>query len=291
MRWLLALCGAMAMAQNPPTMFPPVRGTRGMVGAANNYEVEAGWRMLEHGGNAVDAGVAAVLAASVTELSRFGIGGEMPAIVKMAAGEPVVIAGVGRAPKLATVEYFRKRGPEAWEEAGHMPPIPENGIHAAITPGAFDALMVALEKFGTKPFAEVVQPAIELAESGFAMPEEFGHMLVGYEKILSLWPVSQRFFYPEGAATPVGALFREPAYAATLRELGAAEKKARGGRVKKIEAVRNAFYRGISRPRGTAGDGNVSRIHDREAGVLDAGAGDDRDAEYFRGLRSEGDGA
>ena len=244
MRWLVALCGAMAMAQNPPTMFPPVRGTRGMVGAANNYEVEAGWRMLEHGGNAVDAGVAAVLAASVTELSRFGIGGEMPAIVKMAAGEPVVIAGVGRAPKLATPEYFRKRGPEAWEEAGHMPPVPENGIRAAITPGAFDALMVALEKFGTKPFAEVAQPAIELAEGGFAMPEEFGRMLVGYQKILSLWPESQRFFYPDGAVTAVGTLFREPAYAATLRELEAAEKKAHGGRAKKIEAVRNAFYRG-----------------------------------------------
>ncbi len=244
MRWLVTLSAALAMAQNPPTMFPPVRGTRGMVGAANNYEVEAGWRMLEHGGNAVDAGVAAVLAASVTELSRFGIGGEMPAIVKMASGEPVVISGVGRAPKLATVEYFRRRAPEAWEEAGHMPPIPENGIHAAITPGAFDALMVALEKFGAKPFAEVAQPAIELAESGFAMPEEFGRMLVGYRRILSLWPVSERFFYPDGAVTPVGALFREPAYAATLRELGAAEKKARGGRVKKIEAVRNAFYRG-----------------------------------------------
>ena len=64
------------MAQNPaPTMVPPVRGTHEMVGAANNLEVEAGYRLLTQGGNAVDAGVASVLAAAVTELSRFGLGG------------------------------------------------------------------------------------------------------------------------------------------------------------------------------------------------------------------------
>ncbi len=68
-------------AQNPPTMSPPVRGIHEMVGAANNFEVEAGYRMLTQGGNAVDAGVASVLAAGVTELSRFGLGGEMPLLV------------------------------------------------------------------------------------------------------------------------------------------------------------------------------------------------------------------
>src|SRR6478672_4795136 len=65
-------------AQVRHTMFPPVRGTHEMVGAANNLEVEAGFRILTKGGNAVDAGVAAVLAAAVTEQARFGIGGEMP---------------------------------------------------------------------------------------------------------------------------------------------------------------------------------------------------------------------
>ena len=63
------------------TMFPPVRGTREMVGAANNFEVEAGFRILAAGGNAVDAGVASTLAAAVTEQARFGLGGEMPLIV------------------------------------------------------------------------------------------------------------------------------------------------------------------------------------------------------------------
>src|SRR5215470_10663609 len=111
-------------AQNPHTMFPPVRGTRQMVGAANNLEVEAGFRILEHGGNAVDAGVAAVLAAAVTEQDHFGLGGEMPLLIKM-AGQPVVaISGVGVAPAKATVEFYSHRPAGSWENPATKPPIP-----------------------------------------------------------------------------------------------------------------------------------------------------------------------
>src|SRR5712692_616364 len=102
-------------AQVRHTMFPPVRGTHEMVGAANNLEVEAGFRLLTQGGNAVDAGVASVLAAAITEQDHFGLGGEIPILIKM-AGKPVIaISGVGVAPKLATIEYFQTRKPEQWE--------------------------------------------------------------------------------------------------------------------------------------------------------------------------------
>src|SRR5258708_34858097 len=85
------LCIWPGHAQNAPTptMFPAVRGLHEMVGAANNFEVEAGYRMLTQGGNAVDAGVASVLAAGVTELSRFGLRGEMPWLARR-AGDAVV---------------------------------------------------------------------------------------------------------------------------------------------------------------------------------------------------------
>src|SRR5437016_14408326 len=100
------VASALLLAQGPPTMFPPVRGTHELVGAANNFEVEAGYRLLTQGGNAVDAAAASVLTAAVTELSRFGLGGEMPMLVKM-AGKPVVaISGIGMAPAKATVEYY-----------------------------------------------------------------------------------------------------------------------------------------------------------------------------------------
>src|SRR5262245_17810080 len=100
MKRLLILAGiaTLAAAQPRQTMFPPVRGTHEMVGAANNMEVEAGYRILSQGGNAVDAGVAAVLAASVTEQSRFGIGGEAAILIK-ANGKPVTaVSGAGWVP-------------------------------------------------------------------------------------------------------------------------------------------------------------------------------------------------
>lgn len=233
-----------AIAQEHPTMFPPVRGIHEMVGAANNFEVEAGYRLLTEGGNAIDAGVASTLAAGVTELSRFGLGGEMPLLIKM-AGQPVVaISGVGVAPAKATVEFYSKRPPEPWEEPAHMVPIPGQGMLAAITPGVFDGLILALDKYGTKSFAEVVQPALEYADQGFPMPEEFGGMLRSYQRILALWPPSTKFFYPDGTPTPRGEIFREPALANTFRQLAAAEKKAHGKRSDKLRAVRDLFYKG-----------------------------------------------
>ena len=239
--YLLAVLALQAAAQH--TMFPPVRGTREMVGAANNLEVEAGFRILEQGGNAVDAGVAATLAAAVTEQSRFGLGGEMPLLVKM-AGKPVVaISGIGVAPAKATVDYYAHRQAEPWEEGGRMPPIPAQGIRAAITPGVLDGLLLALEKYGTMSFAQVAAPAIECTD-GFPIAEEFAQFLHNYERILALWPDSHKFFYPGGSPPARGDLVRMPALGRTLRELADAEKKARGNRARKIQAVHDLFYKG-----------------------------------------------
>ncbi|HBY63795.1 MAG TPA: hypothetical protein DEH78_28555, partial [Solibacterales bacterium] len=244
MRFLLFLATAGVLsAQYWTSMFPPVRGTREMVGAANNQEVEAGYRILTQGGNAVDAGVAAVLAAGVTEQSRFGLGGEMPLILKMAGKPPVVISGVGTAPAKATVEFYRTRKPQPWEEPGRMPPIPSEGLLAAVVPGVIDGLLLALKEHGTMSFAQVAAPAIENAE-GFPIQEEFAGMLGSYRKIFQFWPVSEKFFYPSGAAPRRGDIVKMPDLAQTLKAMVQAEKKARGNRVKKLEAVRDYFYRG-----------------------------------------------
>ena len=225
------------------TMFPPVLGTRQIVGAANNLEVEAGFRILEQGGNAVDAGVASTLAAAVTEQSRFGLGGEMPLLVKM-AGKPVVaISGIGVAPAKATVEYYSHRQPEAWETPGRIPPIPEQGIHSAITPGVLDGLLLALEQYGTMSFAQVVAPAIECAD-GFPIADEFAQFLGTFEKIINTWPESRQFFYPTGRPPLRGELVHMPALARTLRELASAESKAHGDRIAKLHAVHDLFYKG-----------------------------------------------
>lgn len=242
---LIAFSSLPAFAQHAgtPTMFPPVRGTHEMVAAANNQEVEAGYRIVTSGGNAVDAGVASVLTAAVTEQSRFGLGGEMPLLIKM-AGKPVVaISGVGTAPAKATSAYYQQRPMEAWEQAGRMPPIPSQGIRSAILPGVFDGLILALQKYGTMSFAQVSAPAIEYAE-GFPIAEEFAGMLKGYQTILELWPSSKAFFYPNGTAPQRGEIVRMPLLVKTLRELAATEKKTHGNRTKKLQAVRDLFYKG-----------------------------------------------
>jgi gamma-glutamyltranspeptidase/glutathione hydrolase len=214
-----------------------------MVGAANNQEVEAGYRILQLGGNAVDAGVAATFAAAVTEQSRFGMGGEMPLIIKMAGKPPIVISGVGVAPQKATLEFYQKRPVDATEDPANKPLVPAQGILAAITPGVVDGLLLALQEYGTMSFAQVIQPAIDNAD-GFPIAEEFAGMLSGYRKILDTWPASKAFFYPDGAPPMRGDIVRMPALAKTLREMVQAEKKARGDRRKKIQAVRDIFSKG-----------------------------------------------
>jgi gamma-glutamyltranspeptidase/glutathione hydrolase len=230
-------------AQVHRTMFPPVRGTHEMVGAANNLEVEAGFRMLTQGGNAIDAGVATVLAAAVTEQSRFGLGGEMPLLVKL-AGKPVIaVSGIGTAPAKATVEFYQNRKPESWEDEARVPPIPVLGILAAPVPGVFDGLILALSRYGTMSFAQVVAPAIEYA-GGFPIAEEFATFIRGDQRFLELWPASKAFFLPGGVAPERGTIFREPTLAKTLRTLAAVEKKTPGNHAAKLHAVRDYFYKG-----------------------------------------------
>jgi gamma-glutamyltranspeptidase/glutathione hydrolase len=230
-------------AQIRHTMFPPVRGTHEMVGAANNLEVEAGFRILTQGGNAIDAGVATVLAAAVTEQSRFGLGGEMPLLVKL-SGKPVIaVSGIGTAPAKATVEFYRNRKPEPWEDEAQVPPIPAVGVLAAPLPGVFDGLILALSRYGTMSFAQIVAPAVEYA-GGFPIAEEFATFIRGNQRFLELWPASKAFFLPGGVAPERATIFREPTLAKTLRTLVAVERKTPGSRVAKLHAVRDYFYKG-----------------------------------------------
>ena len=131
-------------------------GSQGAVVAGGAPAVAAGIRMLRSGGNAADAAVATILALSVTDSKMFCFGGEVPIIVYDAKRRVVeVVAGMGTAPRLATLEHFQK--------AGH---IPQTGPQSAAVPATLDACLVTLDRYGTKRFAEVVQPALELLRSG-----------------------------------------------------------------------------------------------------------------------------
>jgi gamma-glutamyltranspeptidase/glutathione hydrolase len=230
----------------------PSRGTRGAVAAGSEYATEAGMRMYYRGGNAVDAGIATMLAASVTEFSHFGLGGEAPILVRTRDGKVFAIAGVGTMPKLATADFFRKHEvginemTDPPEKNGLKSWIPVAGILPALVPGMVEAALVALREFGTKSFSEAVEPAIELAD-GFPLDEMRSMSIERSARFLQAWPASARVFLPNGRVPRPGEILRQPDLAKTLRSMAAAEKAALSSganRAKAIDAVRDFFYRG-----------------------------------------------
>ncbi len=247
---LTLACMAQRKDVEQPAMHA-ARGTRGGVACGSEYAAEAGMRIYFHGGNAVDAGVATMFAASVSEFSHFGVGGEAPILIRTKTGKVFAIAGVGTMPKLATADFFRARKPRPGElrtlEPGGMKGIiPVAGPLSALVPGMVEAGLIALREFGTKSFSEEIQPAIELAD-GLAIDEGRAGAIASSRRFFELWPDSKKTFMPEGQVPMPGEIFHQPNLARTLRSMAAAEKKALAAgatRAAAIDAVRDFFYRG-----------------------------------------------
>ena len=232
---LAALIAAMAATAGTR---PYVMGTRGVVVSGHHRASDAGLDMLKAGGNAVDAGVATVFAQAVVEFDRFGIGGEVPILIYSAEQERVIaVSGQGQAPRRATPEWFRANGIQA---------IPGDCFLAAPVPAVVGSLIRALEEFGTLTLGEVLAPAIELAESGFAV---FPTYLQNLERVANRmraeWPSSAAIFLPGGHLPEVGDVFVQKDLARMFRRLVAAEAAAAGdGRPAGLRAAYDLFYRG-----------------------------------------------
>jgi len=233
------------------TLKPLVAGRRGVVAAGHPLVAEAGLRILEKGGNAVDAGVASVYAASVVEMMSFGAGGECPMLIKLKNGPVVAINGDGIAPELATAEFYNhlsrddpRMVTEATSAGAAGGIIPSFGPLSAIVPGAMDALLLALEKYGTKSLGEVLQPAIELAQ-GFPVNVGLERALARGIPLAQKWPATAKVYMPGGRPPKEGEIFVQADLAHTFQTLARVEtENAAKGRIGAIEAVRNYFYRG-----------------------------------------------
>ncbi len=251
---LPVLCITVAFAQRQqerPAQFS-ARGTHGAIAAGSGYATEAGMRMYHAGGNAVDAGVAAIFAAATTEYSHVGWGGEAPILIRTKDGKVHSIAGVGTMPKLATADFYRSRPLklgeilEPPEKSGLKGMIPVAGLMAALVPSLPEACLVALREYGTKSFSEVVAPALDLAD-GTAIDEQRSNSIQSSREFFTLWPTSEKHFMPDGHAPMPGEIFRQADLAKSLRGMVEAEKKAlaKGAtRAAAIDAVRDYFYRG-----------------------------------------------
>ena len=245
----------MAVAQSrrhyEPPIDRPARGMRGAIAGGTGFAAEAGMRLYHLGGNAVDAGCAATFAAAVSEYSHFGFGGEAPILIRTKDGHVYSIAGVGTMPKLATADLFRKRELQPGEVRRLAPGgvrqfVPVAGLMPALVPGMVDAVLLALREFGTRPLAEVMSPAIELADV-MPMDETRSRSIARSREFFELWPTSRRIFVPNGRLPRPGDAFHQRDLARTMRAMVAAEKRALDAgqsREQAIDAVRDYFYRG-----------------------------------------------
>ena len=231
---------------------PVVRGTRGVVAAGTSLITQVTMNTLAKGGNAVDAGVAALLAGAVTEFSHYGFGGEAPLLIRTADGQVHCISGLGKAPAKMTLEYFLGLEPdpdleeEAVQRDHQTGPIPSYGTLPALVPGMVDGALLALQRFGRLSFAEVAAPAVELAE-GHPIDRVRARSIVEATSFLRLFPTSQAVFAADGRFPRPGEIFRQPDLAHTLERMVSAEGKALAkgrSRADAIEAVRDYFYRG-----------------------------------------------
>src|SRR5262249_2823419 len=227
-RFVLAtLVTAGALQLGAQTVKPEILGTHGIVAAGRHYSVSAGVRILQQNGNAIDAGVATVFAASVVEISHFGFGGESPAIIYDAkARDVIVINGQGPAPMAATPALFAQEGRP-----------PSNGPLGATIPAMLGAKALALETKGTMRLEQVLQRAIELAD-GFPMYEFLRHYLMTERKATEQYEWSAKTYYPDGRVPDVGEIFRQPNLAKTLRAIAAADKAAYARTHDRVKAIR-----------------------------------------------------
>ncbi|MGI9245147.1 MAG: gamma-glutamyltransferase family protein [Steroidobacteraceae bacterium] len=223
------------------TQKPPLHGQQWMAITGKPLGATAGAMMFQRGGNAVDA-ACAMIAATATMWDVLSWGGETQALIYDPRERRVVaINGLGVAPSGATPEFYRSKG---------MNYPPEHGPLAAVTPGTPGGLMLMLREYGTLSLAEVLQPAIELAD-GYPIDAETADNIERWKAKLGEWPYSKQAMLPHAgqsrAAPKPGEIFRQPDLAATLRKLVEAEQTALAqgkSRGQAIEAAYDRFYRG-----------------------------------------------
>ncbi|MFJ3223684.1 gamma-glutamyltransferase family protein [Streptomyces sp. NPDC086783] len=218
------------------TTRPTLQGTFGMVSTTHWLASQSAMAVLEDGGNAFDAAVAAGFVLHVVEPHLNGPAGEVPVILAPAGGEVRVLCGQGVAPAGATVAHYRSLGLDL---------VPGTGPLAAAVPGAFDAWMLLLRDHGTRTLADVLKYAIGYAEDGHPPVERVTETVETVRELFETeWTSSAEVYLPGGRAPRPGELLRNPALAATWRRL-LAEVADAGDREAQIEAARRVWRSGF----------------------------------------------
>ena len=215
---------------------PTIMGTRHMISSTQYLATEAGFKILEAGGNAIDAGVATGIALGVVQPEFVNVAGVAPIIIYSAAEARVVtIPGLGPWPMALDRNYFKRN------HGGKIP----HGIMRTVVPAAPDAWITALERFGTMSFGEVAKSAIAYARDGFPAYPLMTEIITDHEEEYRKFPSNIALYLPNGRPPRPGEVFVQKALGATLQYMVDQESAARSrGRESGLAAARDAFYRG-----------------------------------------------
>ncbi len=219
------------------TTRPEIIGTFGVVASTHWIASSVGMAVLERGGNAFDAAVAAGLVLQVVEPHLNGPAGELPAIMWSAREQRAdALCAQGPAPAGATIAHYRAQG---------LRHVPGDGLLATVIPGAWDGWMLMLRDYGRLPLRDVLEPAIHYCSAGHPCLPRVANTVSGLAEFFrENWPSSYATWLPGGTAPVAGQLLRNPALARTYTRI-LSEAESHKGRDAQIEAARDAFYRGF----------------------------------------------
>ena len=188
---------------------PTIVAQHGMVAAGHPLAAEAGMRILKAGGNAIDAAMATWAVQGQVEPGMTGLGADMFVLYYNAKTREVkFINGTGFAPQAATIELYKSKGG-----------IPEDGPLTIAVPGAVGGAAFAVQKYGTRPLAEVLAPAIEIAEQGFPITEALARGLKGSRAKLAKFPSTTKIWFRDGKPLEMGDILVNTDLARTLRAI------------------------------------------------------------------------
>jgi gamma-glutamyltranspeptidase / glutathione hydrolase len=215
---------------------PCLMGTQHMAVAGHYAAAHAAFSILEGGGNAVDAGVAAGIALAVLQSDLVNFAGVAPVMIYRAKEREVLtISGLGTWPRAVSPDLFQKR---------HGGGIPE-GLLRTVVPAAPDAWITALENYGTMGFGDCAGAAIRFASRGFPMYGLMSDMIGMHAADYARWPSSAAIYLPNGAPSRRGEIFVQADLGRTLQYMADQERAAAAnGRAAGLKAARDAFYRG-----------------------------------------------
>ena len=218
-----------------PSWRPTLMGKRYAVACGHYLGAAAAARILERGGNAIDAGVTAAMALAIVQPDIVSFSGVAPTLVYRRKERKVHgIAGLGYWPASVDVDRLRDEG------NGVIP----DGLLRTVMPAAPATHIEALRQFGTISFEEAATPAYELARDGFAAyPVFVRHLEKNHEKYRR-WPSSAAVYLPNGEPPRVGQIFRQEKLAQSIASMMEAERRASGNRDAKLRAAQDYYYKG-----------------------------------------------